>query len=105
MHADARHLLDGLGLDVDTRTPAHELGVAQQQVVEIAKALSQNARILVMDEPTAAFSDRKSRGSSNLHSRAETERRGDHHISHRLGRSSKSAIGLRCFAMGRTSRH
>jgi ribose transport system ATP-binding protein len=59
MHADARRLLDGLGLDVDTRTPAHELGIAQQQVVEIAKALSQNARILVMDEPTAALSDRE----------------------------------------------
>jgi len=59
MHAEARRLLDGLGLDVDTRTLAHELGVAQQQMVEIAKALSQNARILVMDEPTAALSDRE----------------------------------------------
>jgi ribose transport system ATP-binding protein len=59
MHAEARRLLGGLGLDVDTRTPAHELGIAQQQVVEIAKALSQNARILVMDEPTAALSDRE----------------------------------------------
>jgi ribose transport system ATP-binding protein len=59
MHAEARRLLSGLGLDVDTRTLAHELGVAQQQVVEIAKALSQNARILVMDEPTAALSDRE----------------------------------------------
>jgi ribose transport system ATP-binding protein len=59
MHADARRLLDGLGLDVDTRTLAHELGVAQLQVVEIAKALSQSARILVMDEPTAALSDRE----------------------------------------------
>jgi ribose transport system ATP-binding protein len=59
MHAEARRLLDGFGLDVDTRTLAHELGVAQQQMVEIAKALSQNARILVMDEPTAALSDRE----------------------------------------------
>jgi ribose transport system ATP-binding protein len=57
MHADARRLLDALGLDLDTRTLAHELGIAQQQVVEIAKALSQDARILVMDEPTAALSD------------------------------------------------
>jgi len=57
MHADARRLLDTLGVDLDTRTLAHELGVAQQQVVEIAKALSQDARILVMDEPTAALSD------------------------------------------------
>src|SRR5262245_55059068 len=59
MHVEARRLLDGLGLDADTRTLAHELGVAQQQVVEIAKALSQHARILVMDEPTAALSDRE----------------------------------------------
>ena len=57
MHADARRLLDALGVDLDTRTLAHELGIAQQQVVEIAKALSQDARILVMDEPTAALSD------------------------------------------------
>jgi len=56
MHAYARRLLDTLGVHLDTRTRAHELGVAQQQVVEIAKALSQNARILVMDEPTAALS-------------------------------------------------
>src|SRR5215468_5250743 len=57
MHAEASRLLDGLGLDADTHAMAHELGVAQQQVVEIAKALSQDARILVMDEPTAALSD------------------------------------------------
>jgi len=59
MHAEARRLLDGLGLAVSTRTLAHELGVAQQQLVEIAKALSQDARILVMDEPTAALSARE----------------------------------------------
>jgi len=57
MHAEARRLLNLLGLELDTRTPAHELGVAQQQIVEIAKALSQDARILVMDEPTAALSE------------------------------------------------
>ncbi len=57
MHAEARRLLDTLGVDLDTRTLVHALGVAQQQVVEIAKALSQDARILVMDEPTAALSD------------------------------------------------
>ena len=57
MHAEARRLLQTLGVDIDTTTLVHELGIAQQQVVEIAKALSQNARILVMDEPTAALSD------------------------------------------------
>ncbi len=57
MHAEARLLLDSLSMKLDTRTRADTLGVAEQQMVEIAKALSQNARILVMDEPTAAISD------------------------------------------------
>ena len=59
MHAAARKILQDLGLDYDTHSFAADLGVAQQQMVEIAKALSQNARILVMDEPTAAISDRE----------------------------------------------
>ena len=58
-HSEAKKLLDLLGLDLSTRTLVHDLGVAQQQMVEIAKALSQHARILVMDEPTAALSERE----------------------------------------------
>jgi ribose transport system ATP-binding protein len=56
-HAEARRVLETLGVDLDTRTLVHRLGVAQQQMVEICKALSQKARVLVMDEPTAALSD------------------------------------------------
>ena len=56
---DAKALLATIGFDIDPSTPVHKLGVAQQQMVEIAKALSQDARILVMDEPTAALSDRE----------------------------------------------
>lgn len=59
MHRDARAMLDRLGLDLDTRREVQSLGVAQQQMVEIAKALSQNARVLVLDEPTAALSERE----------------------------------------------
>jgi len=59
MHVEARRILRQLGMDLDTRTRVHQLGVAQQQMVEIAKALSQNAKVLVMDEPTAAISDRE----------------------------------------------
>ena len=57
MHTEARRILRVLGVSYDTRRLAHTLGVAQQQMVEIAKALSQDARTLVMDEPTAALSD------------------------------------------------
>jgi ribose transport system ATP-binding protein len=56
-HSRARALLDGLGVKVDTRVPVRELGVAQQQMVEVAKALSGDARILIMDEPTSALTD------------------------------------------------
>jgi ribose transport system ATP-binding protein len=58
-HLEARRVLKSIGFDIDPRTPVHRLGVAQQQMVEIAKALSQDARILVMDEPTAALSARE----------------------------------------------
>src|ERR1041385_1138128 len=53
----ARELLDDLHLPIDVLTPIRNLGIGQQQLVEIAKALSQNARILVLDEPTAALTD------------------------------------------------
>ncbi|MBE3575896.1 MAG: sugar ABC transporter ATP-binding protein [Firmicutes bacterium] len=51
----ARHLLDRVGLDVDPAVPVRRLRVAQQQLVEVAKALSRQARVLIMDEPTAAL--------------------------------------------------
>lgn len=56
---EARALLDMLGIAPDPAMPVERLGVAEQQLVEIAKALSQDARILVMDEPTAALSERE----------------------------------------------
>lgn len=59
LYREAQAVLDLIGLEVDPRIKVHTLGVAQQQMVEIGKALSQNARILVMDEPTAALSDRE----------------------------------------------
>ncbi len=57
MHEEARAVLDRVGMDLDTRRPVGELSVAQQQMVEIAKALSVNARIIVMDEPSATLTD------------------------------------------------
>jgi ribose transport system ATP-binding protein len=59
IYAEAKRVLARIGFDIDPRTKVHTLGVAQQQMVEIAKALSQDAKILVMDEPTAALSDRE----------------------------------------------
>ncbi len=57
LYRRAGELLSELHLEIDPRTPIRNLGIGQQQLVEIAKALSQNARILVLDEPTAALTD------------------------------------------------
>ena len=52
---DAKRLLDMLGTRIDPTTRIRDLGVAEQQMVEVAKALSIEARILIMDEPTSAL--------------------------------------------------
>lgn len=54
---DTQELLDRLELPLDARELVENLSVAQQQMVEIAKALSYDSRILIMDEPTAALND------------------------------------------------
>ncbi|MDL2324892.1 sugar ABC transporter ATP-binding protein [Ruminococcaceae bacterium OttesenSCG-928-A16] len=59
MHADAKKILDELGININTHTVVRNLSVAQQQMVEIAKAISYNSKILVLDEPTAALSEKE----------------------------------------------
>src|ERR1700712_4879717 len=56
MYAEAESLFAGLGVRIDPRRPALGLSIADQQIIEIAKAISLDARVLIMDEPTAALS-------------------------------------------------
>ncbi len=57
MDQDARKIFERLHLNLDPRTPVGDLTVAKQQMVEIAKALSFESRVLIMDEPTAALNN------------------------------------------------
>lgn len=57
LHAEARKLLDEVGLEVDTHTMAGELSTAQKQMIEVAKALSFNSKIIIMDEPTSSLTE------------------------------------------------
>ena len=59
MNTKTKKILGELGLDVNPSSPASELSVGKQQIVEIAKALSAEAEVIVMDEPTAALTDRE----------------------------------------------
>jgi ribose transport system ATP-binding protein len=56
LHFEADALLRKLGLDLSSRTPVNRLSIAQQQLVEIARAISTGARIIIMDEPTSSLS-------------------------------------------------
>ena len=57
LNRQAQELFDGMGLKLDPRERCGELTVAKQQMVEIAKALSHDSKVIIMDEPTAALND------------------------------------------------
>lgn len=55
----AQILKEIVGMDIDTRLPVKSLGIAQQQMVEIARAVHRNGKVLILDEPTAVLSQKE----------------------------------------------
>jgi len=84
MQEKARAALAQLGEVLDTDAPVGHLSVAQQQTVEIAKALSRNARILAMDEPTAPLTERETESLFRVIRSLKARGVGIIYISHRL---------------------
>lgn len=78
-------LLQDLNLDIDPRVPVGNLGIGQQQLVEIAKALSKEAKILVLDEPTAALTESEVEVLFNILRDLKARGVGMVYISHKLG--------------------
>ena len=78
-----------VGLLVDPDTPVKRLSVAQRQLVEIAKALSLSARIVIMDEPTSALSDYETQRLFDIIRSQKAEGRAIIYISHRLEEVAK----------------
>jgi ribose transport system ATP-binding protein len=85
----ARQLLTSLGCSVDPTTTVASLGVAEQQMVEVAKALSIEARILIMDEPTSALTDSEIARLFDAIRRLTASGVGVIYISHRLDELSQ----------------
>jgi len=84
MHRQAKILLDSLGCHISPRSLMGNLSVAEQQIVEIAKAVSANAQVLIMDEPTAALSKRECEELYRITDQLKNEGKSIVFISHRL---------------------
>jgi ABC-type sugar transport system ATPase subunit len=84
IHTRARRFLDELQLALDPHVPVGNLGIGQQHLVEIAKALSRNARILVLDEPTAALTETEAEILFGILERLRAAGAGIIYISHKL---------------------
>ncbi|MDH2412749.1 sugar ABC transporter ATP-binding protein [Nocardioides sp. CER19] len=84
LNKEAAELIDRLGLPLDVRARVGDLTVAKQQMVEIAKALSHDAKVLIMDEPTAALNDAEVQTLHDLIRRFKSPDTGVIYISHRM---------------------
>ncbi|MEJ0089304.1 MAG: sugar ABC transporter ATP-binding protein [Limisphaerales bacterium] len=85
IHADTTPLLKRLGLEVSSRTRLDRLSLAQQQMVEIAKALSLNSRLIIMDEPTSSLTLQETDCLLELVCELSAQGVSVIYISHRLG--------------------
>ena len=84
MHLRVRQVLEQLGEELDTRARVGELSVAKRQIVEIAKTLVREVRILVMDEPSASLTGQEIQNLFQVIRRLKAEGVGVIYISHRL---------------------
>lgn len=84
MEEEARKILNDLKIDIDPRQTVGDLPVSKQQMVEIAKALSINARVLIMDEPTSSLTAKEIEDLFRIIRKLKSEGCGIVYISHRL---------------------
>jgi ribose transport system ATP-binding protein len=98
-----RPFLERVGLDnMDPMMPAGSLSVAQQQLIEVARLLSRDARILILDEPTAALSDAEIETVKLVVRNLADEGRSIIYVTHRLGEVFEIADRVTIFRNGRS---
>jgi putative xylitol transport system ATP-binding protein len=84
MNRESSALLNQLGFDIDSKAMMRSLSVGQIQLVEIAKALSHEARIIIMDEPTSALGEKEVDSLLEAIRRLKAQGKGIIYVSHRL---------------------
>ena len=102
VYQDANQLLRELHLDIDPHVEVGNLGIGQQQLVEIAKALSQEAKLLVLDEPTAALTEAEVETLFEILRKLKARGVGMIYISHKLGEVFKMSDRVTVLRDGQT---
>lgn len=102
LNADAKALFQRIHLDVAPNTRINTLTVARQQMVEIAKALSHESRILIMDEPTAALNDAEIDELFKIVQKLRSEGVGIVYISHKMDEIQRISDRITVMRDGRT---
>lgn len=98
----AQRLLESVKLDVDPRARVADLTIAKQQLVEIAKALSYNSQVLIMDEPTSALSDAEIQELFRIIRELKAKGVGIVYISHRMDEIKQICDRVTVMRDGRT---
>jgi len=101
MNRAAKTLVEQLELDVDPRTPVARLRVGAQQVVEIAKAISFDSRVIIMDEPTSAITEQEIEVLFRLIRKLKQRGVGIIYITHKLNELPQIADDVTVFRDGR----
>jgi rhamnose transport system ATP-binding protein len=99
--AEARRLMDQLGVALDITQPMRGLSIADQQMVEIARALASDARVIIMDEPTAPLTPKEVATLFDIVRRLRAEGRSIIFISHRLAEVRELCDRVTIFRDGR----
>jgi ribose transport system ATP-binding protein len=100
MHTEALTAPSQLGVDIDPRSRVSRLRVGQQQVIEIAKAISYDSRVIIMDEPTSAISDQEVNSLFRLIHQLKRRGIGIIYITHKLDELTHIADEITVFRDG-----
>ena len=101
IHRETRRLLGELECDIRPQTPVGQLRVGQQQIVEIARALTLKSRLIIMDEPTSAITDQETRVLFRLIANLKRSGTGIAYITHKLDELFQIADRVTVFRDGR----
>ncbi|TIT57254.1 MAG: sugar ABC transporter ATP-binding protein, partial [Mesorhizobium sp.] len=105
MEQDSRAIIARVGLSIDPMTPVSALSVAEQQLVEIARALSLKSRLIIMDEPTSALTETEVQRLLSIMDRLRKDKVAIMFVTHRLEEASAICDRMTVLRDGRLAGH